>query len=268
MKLTSYDYKGKRRFDIHIDGKNVAFAVVIPDAGLGQTWLSDLFVKKGYRGQGLVSKLMAKVFEEFPGKIYLRASSHYDEPKDDNELVDMYKKYGFKEVVGRPKGYMVKESKSMLTLKQYILLEASADPFIKFYKEVERGLIPDVDTADRCLEILKFYYQDYLRWYDAAPHRLKDEAQRRIYRDYQKQLINIDVKLKPTVSPEEKMIAVDQGISQWHYDYPVIAHMSMEAGADFEDMDEADLEERKWEEVGDILFKLGKVPRESPYRDL
>ncbi len=109
--LMSYDYQGERRFDVHIDGKNVAFAIVIPDVGNGETWLSDLFVKPGFRGMGLTTKLMEKIFEEFPETVYIEVASHYDEPKTNEELTEMYKRYGFEEMEDKSQGYMIRNER-------------------------------------------------------------------------------------------------------------------------------------------------------------
>jgi GNAT superfamily N-acetyltransferase len=104
--LMSYDDQGKRRFDVHINDQNVAFAIVIPNAGDGTTWLSDLFVKPEFRGTGLTTKLMEKIFEEFDEMIYVKVAAHYDEPKTNGELIEMYKRYGFEEIYDKPQGYM------------------------------------------------------------------------------------------------------------------------------------------------------------------
>ena len=141
--------------------------------------------------------------------------------------------------------------------KYHILNEASATPFLKFYHHLEKGVDPDIDTIDECLRILEFYYDDYIKWYDKYPEKMREPVQKRIYKDYEKQLHRIREALSPRTNINMKIFAVDQGISQWHYDFPVIAHMEME--------EEDDREEQKWTEVGDILVRLGKISQTSPY---
>ena len=143
-----------------------------------------------------------------------------------------------------------------MNFKKYYLTEAKATSFMKFYKDQERGLQPDDHVIMDCLMILANYYADYLQWYEDHPSRQIE--QEGIVKDFTKQLMNIR---KAIVSHDvqEQIIAIDQGINQWHHDYPVVAHLAMEAGYD------DDMAEEEWFEVADLLNRLGRLPEKSPY---
>jgi hypothetical protein len=158
----------------------------------------------------------------------------------------------------------IKES-TIKTFKQYYLEEASAKPFLNFYYAQSRGLQPDENDVHECLYALEDYYVDYLKWYNDAPSRMREPAQKRIYRDFQKQLLSIKSALG-SKDLNRMIIAVDQGINQWHHDYPVVVHFAMEVLSNIEDENEADAMEEEWYKVGDILKRLGRLPEKSPYK--
>jgi 8-oxo-dGTP pyrophosphatase MutT (NUDIX family)/predicted GNAT family acetyltransferase len=135
MKLRSFNNNGKQRYEIVDNSNPIAFAVVTLDAGDGNTWISDLLVNKSYRGRGLASLLIKKIIKDFPGKLYLRAYSLWDDGLSDDELTNMYKRFGFKQIQGKSKYYMVREN-NMQTFRQHI---TEADDL---NKPLRTGLIP------------------------------------------------------------------------------------------------------------------------------
>ncbi len=92
------------RYDVHVGGKNVGYITV----GEGSKVLADelgikgFYVAPEYRGQGLATKLMQMVIDKNPGQRLSLTADPYDynsqtakPPKSIEELVEMYKHYGF-----------------------------------------------------------------------------------------------------------------------------------------------------------------------------
>ncbi len=147
-----------------------------------------------------------------------------------------------------------------------IILENKASPFLKFYYDLRVGRDPDKGTLFDCLTTLKEYYEDYLRWYKKhrKPHEKQEEW--KVIRDFATRLKEINSALASD-DIKKQIIAVDNGINQWHIDYPVVYHMWMHA--DREGIAgglESSEEQVDWEEVQDLLTKLGKLSSESPYK--
>jgi len=142
-----------------------------------------------------------------------------------------------------------------------ILLENKASSFMKFYNELQREYIPDNAILFDCLMTLKEYYEEYLRYYKEVkkPHEKQEEW--KVIRDFSNRLKEIKIALDSD-DIRKKIIAIDNGINQWHIDFPVVHHKWMEAGSDDEESEES----YGWEEVEDLLIVLGKLPTESPYK--
>ena len=143
-----------------------------------------------------------------------------------------------------------------------IVTESAASPFLKFYKTLGNGdwkyaHTPDDATLWECLHLLEKYYTDYIRWYKRVRPKLRDGEQLLI-QDYNLRLADI-IAAQTSDDNQKKIQAIDNGINQWHIDYPVIAHLEMDLD------DEAPGENTEWEELTNILIKLGKLAKKSPY---
>lgn len=142
-----------------------------------------------------------------------------------------------------------------------ILTEGSALSFKKFYKEVQRGYEPDNATLFDCLMTLKEYYDDYIKWYRKYPSQLKTDES--VYVHFLNRQREIDVALESN-DVKKRIIAIDNGINQWHIDLPVVIHLSfgLHDGSD----EELDRNEDEWREIAYLLKQLGKMPEKSPYK--
>ena len=130
----------------------------------------------------------------------------------------------------------------------------------KIYVGQEKGLDPDPDDLFTALHMMEKYYQDFLEWYvHIDPERFKKELP--VRRDYQKRLMEIQQALK-SQDTGKQIIALDNAVNQWHIDYPVIAHLSMQAE------DEDDEGYSIVGKIADILDRLGRLPKESPHAKL
>jgi hypothetical protein len=136
-----------------------------------------------------------------------------------------------------------------------VILERKASSFLKFYHELEKGYDPDDAILFDCLMTLKEYYEDYIDWYDKYPDKRKTDME--VYPHFKKRLEEINVALESD-DIKKKIIAIDNGINQWHLDFPVVWHLWMDAGGENEEGNE-------WEQVRDLLINLDKLPSESPY---
>jgi hypothetical protein len=163
----------------------------------------------------------------------------------------------------------IDENMMLSEIAKQIIQEGKASSFLKFYHDEQRyGDVDDATLFD-CLTTLKEYYEDYLEWYNRYH---KDQShlrpgEEKIIEDFTKRLQEIKIALNSD-DKKRKIIAIDNGINQWHYDYPVVYHLQMGAEANSEDEDmtsPTNIEIGKWFEVGDLLLKLGKLPRHSPY---
>lgn len=138
-----------------------------------------------------------------------------------------------------------------------VLLESDANVFLRFYNAFERGVEPDETIVFDALSILEDYFVDYLKWYNKRPEKKQKEM--RVYNDFAKRLIEVRNAMK-SKNIQEMITAVDNGINQWHIDYPVVAHLSLGA--------EDDEQEEKWDEMFSVLRRLGRIPEQSPYKDI
>ena len=133
----------------------------------------------------------------------------------------------------------------------------------KVYHDVERNIDPSPEDIWTALDMMEDYYDGYLDWYKTyAKHKIHAEDSE-IYKAYVKRGKEIRA-AKAGKDPGEALVALDTAINQWHRDYPVIAHLSMESG---EADDEAGEIEKWLEDVGQILSRLGRLPENSPYAD-
>jgi hypothetical protein len=168
----------------------------------------------------------------------------------------------------------IDESMMLGEIAKQIIQEGKASSFLKFYHDEQRyGDVDDAVLFD-CLTTLKEYYEDYLEWYKTTfwsrsvlkrgKLRVGEE---KIIVDFKKRLQEIKIALDSD-DKKRKIIAIDNGINQWHYDFPVVFHMKLHVERDVEDDEPtspANIEMNRWIEVGDLLIKLGKLPRHSPY---
>lgn len=188
------------------------------------------------------------------------------------EKAKILRKMGVQPKVGTVPDWMKKaqagidESNLLTELIRQILCEGKASSFLKFYSEIQRGYNPDKAVIWECLMTLRDYYRDYIGWYQAYPNKQKEDKE--VYPFFIKRLQEIEVALRSD-DIKRQIIAVDNGINQWHIDYPVVYHLQMDAEAhsDDEDMTSPEnVEIAKWFEVGELLDKLGKLPKKSPYK--
>lgn len=148
-----------------------------------------------------------------------------------------------------------------------IILEGKASSFLKFYEELKRGYNPSDAILFDCLITLKEYYESYFKdWYDKYPNKTQED--REVIPHFKARLQEIKVAIDSD-DVKRKIIAIDNGINQWHIDYPVAYHLQMDAESKSDDDDitsPANVEISKWFEVDELLSKLGKRPSKSPYK--
>ena len=141
------------------------------------------------------------------------------------------------------------------------MTEGRASSFLKFYNELRRGYDPDDATLFDCLMTLKEYYESYMQWYEDFPNHKKTDVE--VIPHFQNRLKEIILALQ-SEDKKKKIIAIDNGINQWHIDMPMIRHLQMGCEDGGEDIGP---EEKEWMEVEDLLIKLGKlVPGRGPYK--
>ena len=143
-----------------------------------------------------------------------------------------------------------------------IILEGKASSFLKFYHDIERGYDPNKAVIFECLMTLKEFYEDYFLWYKKYKTPSQKQEEWRILRDFSKRLREIKIALESN-DVKKQIIAVDNGINQWHIDFPIVWHLWMNAGKRSGGHRTADQVE--WEEVQDLLISLGRLSPESPY---
>ena len=129
----------------------------------------------------------------------------------------------------------------------------------RIYKDQERGLDPEESDLDIALEGMEKYYRDYLDYWKKG---LEKRTPAKLKQDFQKRYNEI-VSAISSGSFKDKVIALDNGINQWHMDYPVLSHLGFEAELEDEEgiSDTLDLTA----DIEDLLTRLGRLPKESPY---
>jgi hypothetical protein len=128
------------------------------------------------------------------------------------------------------------------------------------YHGLERGLDPEKTDLFTALSMMKDYYKEYLRWYDKVIKRRdfkRYSEELPVVIAYQRRLQEVSRALESR-NEKEMLVALDMAIGQWHIDYPAIHHIGAEIGDDLQ-------LENLLVKIEEILFKLGKLPKESPY---
>lgn len=133
----------------------------------------------------------------------------------------------------------------------------------KIYKDHERGLEPDLTDLDKALDGMYEYYKSYIEWWGKSYGREEGRGTS-LKLDYRKRLIEIIGALNSD-SKRRKIIALDNAINQWHIDYPVIQHLSMAAGDEFEMEEDVKQFRQMIDDTEELLIRLGKLPKKSPY---
>ncbi len=98
-----------RRYDIHLKGKNIAYASVRPVSSEGDgPWISGMYVSPKHRGKGLSKKLMQRISDDYPDQsLRLLPRPYKDKALSKEQLTEVYRKMGF-DPYGK-KGRMVKK---------------------------------------------------------------------------------------------------------------------------------------------------------------
>jgi len=126
----------------------------------------------------------------------------------------------------------------------------------RIYRDQEKGLDPDSSDLFVALSMMKKYYKDYLNWYSDYTDIERYKKELPVIQDYQKRLQEIQQAIRSR-DVRKQMIVLDTAVNQWHIDYPVIAHLGMET-------EEDELEDLS-DKIAEILDRLGRLPKESPY---
>lgn len=85
------------RYDLHYEGKNIAYAFTKPSSEGDGMWIGGLWVLPTFQGKGLGIYLMKKIERFNKGKtLRLRARPYKQKGKSTKELVEYYKKLGYK----------------------------------------------------------------------------------------------------------------------------------------------------------------------------
>lgn len=157
----------------------------------------------------------------------------------------------------------------MVTFQEFVLLsESNVTPFLKFYRTVGKGdwktaHQPDDAVLWECLTILEKYYREYLQWYAKVRPKLRPREDI-VISQYHQRHRELTQALQSS-DPQVKMQAIDNGINQWHIDFPAIYHLEMEAEGNDDEDGMSKEEQKDWHELSDILVKLGKLSTESPH---
>ena len=104
------------------------------------------------------------------------------------------------------------------------MTEGRASSFLKFYNELRRGYDPDDATLFDCLMTLKEYYESYMQWYEDFPNHKKTDVE--VIPHFQNRLKEIILALQ-SEDKKKKIIAIDNGIKQWHIDMQMIRVLQM-----------------------------------------
>jgi GNAT superfamily N-acetyltransferase len=104
LTLTSFTDRGPDededpmlRYDIHRDGKNIAYSSLRPESSEGDgPWISGIYVDPEARGEGLAKMLMEKIESDHEGQtLRLRARPYKDKSVDTETLMKIYESMGF-----------------------------------------------------------------------------------------------------------------------------------------------------------------------------
>jgi len=134
---------------------------------------------------------------------------------------------------------------------------AGVNALYRVYHDVERDIDPSPEDVFTALHMMQEYYVDYLHWYDKGPVKTRRED-KMIIEDYRKRLREVTAAMGGR-DLGGMLVALDTAINQWHRDYPVIAHLNM-------DQEDEELESVV-DKVAEILIKLGRLSKSSPYQE-
>ena len=145
-------------------------------------------------------------------------------------------------------------------MNKQLLNESTATPFLKFYKAAESNIDPVDSVLYDCLGILKEYFDNYIKWYSHPGRSKTKQKEVSIYNDFLKRQKEINHAIVSN-DRKEMITAIDTGINQWHYDFPIVKHL------EFKDEEGEDTIQVKkdFEELQEILFKIGRLSNETPY---
>jgi len=130
----------------------------------------------------------------------------------------------------------------------------------KIYHGLERGIDPDKADLFTALDMMKGYYIEYLDWYEQVQRKsdlFRYLREKPVRLAYTKRLEEIERALRSR-DEKEMLVALDLAVDKWHIDFPAIYHIKM--GIE----DDPKLE-KIVDDIEEILIRLGKLPKESPY---
>lgn len=138
------------------------------------------------------------------------------------------------------------------------LKESVSNSFLKFYKTIGRGdyfrsHIPNNAILWDCLTFLIKHYKDSIDFFESKSPEIASDGGRRPkmldeYRQRYKELTNA----LNSDDPQKKVLAIDNAINQLHHNGPMITQF-----LNREHNTEKD--EQNWEEIIDLLDKLGRL---------
>jgi GNAT superfamily N-acetyltransferase len=86
------------RFDVHYQGKNIAYILTKPTKEKNCIWLDGIYVEPKFQGRGLASHLLKEVEKHYKGKVIrLKARPYKSKNMGVRALRMFYEKRGYKE---------------------------------------------------------------------------------------------------------------------------------------------------------------------------
>lgn len=146
------------RYDVHKDGKNVAYSSLRPESTEGDgPWISGLYVNPDFRGQGLAKALMEKIEKDHEGQMLrMRARPYKDKSVDTETLMKIYKGMGFESYDPEEPTRMAKQAEEKTAAPGFLrraLLGGGEEAFdaIKGTKLIGRfgGMDPEAFEAEK-----------------------------------------------------------------------------------------------------------------------
>ena len=107
-----------------------------------------------------------------------------------------------------------------------MLLEASPKPFVRFYKDVEKGITPDVALSYECLSVIIPVYERIIASNSKSAN--VDPSYKERAADLVKRLELTLIHMKKALvskDPNVMMIAVDQAVNTIHYYETMLSHI-------------------------------------------
>jgi len=106
-----YPEPGVVRFCLFYDNEEIAFTIINYNVDKAGPWLTNLYVKPAYRNRGYAKLLLNTVKTKIKRRpLFLKVWAYEDNTKSDDELIAMYKMFGFKEIPNNPKKLRLDES--------------------------------------------------------------------------------------------------------------------------------------------------------------